>query len=106
MPVLCKPDMVYKLDRQELYLNDNSLRGGQSRRSWGLASVEQRIDASSAGGELVFHVFGAIAHFERRLISEHARDGIAATRKRGRGLSARRSTGKLSQPHRPLWRLA
>ena len=33
---------------------------------------------------LVFHVFGSIAHFERRLISERTRDGIAAARKRGR----------------------
>ena len=32
----------------------------------------------------MFHVFGSIAHFERRLISERTRDGIAAARKRGR----------------------
>ena len=49
-----------------------------------LVSLEERIDTTSAAGELVFHVFGAIAHFERRLISECTRDGIAAARKRGR----------------------
>ena len=49
-----------------------------------LVSLEERLDSSSAAGELVFHVFGAIAHFERRLISERTRDGIAAARKRGR----------------------
>jgi DNA invertase Pin-like site-specific DNA recombinase len=32
----------------------------------------------------VFHVFGAIAHFERRLIAERTRDGIAAARAEGR----------------------
>ena len=48
-----------------------------------LVSLEERIDTTSAAGELVFHVFGAIAHFERRLISERTRDGIAAARKRG-----------------------
>ena len=42
------------------------------------------LGRSLAAGELVFHVFGAIAHFERRLISERTRDGIAAARKRGR----------------------
>ena len=47
-------------------------------------SLEERLDTSSAAGELVFHVFGSIAHFERRLISERTRDGIAAARKRGR----------------------
>ena len=40
--------------------------------------------SNSAAGEFVFHVFGSIAHFERRLISERTRDGIAAARKRGR----------------------
>src|SRR3546814_1275831 len=34
-----------------------------------LLSLEEKIDTSSAAGELIFHVFGAIAHFERRLIS-------------------------------------
>ncbi len=38
----------------------------------------------SAAGELVFHVFGAIAHFERRLIAEHTRDGLAAAAANGR----------------------
>ena len=49
-----------------------------------LVSLEERLDTSSAVGELVFYVFRAIAHFERRLISERTRDGIAAARKRGR----------------------
>ncbi len=49
-----------------------------------LVSLEERIDTASAAGELVFHVFGAIAHFERRLIVECTLDGVAAARKRGR----------------------
>ena len=50
-----------------------------------LVSLEEGIDTTSAAGELVSHVFGAIAHFERRLISERTRHGIAAARKSGRG---------------------
>ena len=46
-------------------------------------SLEERLDTGSAAGELVFHVFGAIAHFERRLIVERTRDGLAAARARG-----------------------
>ena len=38
-----------------------------------LVSLEERIDTTSAAGELVFHVSGAIAYFERRLISERTR---------------------------------
>jgi DNA invertase Pin-like site-specific DNA recombinase len=49
-----------------------------------LVSLEEKIDTASAAGELVFHVFGAIAHFERRLIAERTKDGIAAARARGK----------------------
>ena len=49
-----------------------------------LISLEERPDTSSAPGELVFHLFGAIAHFERRLIAERTRDGVAAARNLGR----------------------
>ena len=53
-------------------------------RGIALLSLEEKIDTSSAAGELVFHVFGAIAHFERRLIAERTKDGIAAARAKGR----------------------
>ena len=53
-------------------------------RGIALVSLEERIDTGSAAGELVFHVFGAIAHFERRLIAERTKDGIAAARARGK----------------------
>ena len=43
-----------------------------------LTSLEEQIDTSLTAGELVFRVFGAIAHFDRRLISERTREGIAA----------------------------
>ena len=49
-----------------------------------LVSLEERTGTTSAAGELVFHVFGAIAHFERRLIAERTRVGIAAARRRRR----------------------
>lgn len=51
-----------------------------------LISLEEKIDTSSAAGELVFHVFGAIAHFERRLIAERTRDGIESARAKGKRL--------------------
>jgi DNA invertase Pin-like site-specific DNA recombinase len=51
-----------------------------------LLSLEEKIDTSSAAGELIFHVFGAIAHFERRLIAERTRDGIESARAKGKCL--------------------
>ena len=53
-------------------------------REINLISLEERIDTTSVAGELVFHVFGAIAHFERRLISERTKDGLINARKHGR----------------------
>ncbi|MAX00322.1 MAG: invertase [Sphingomonas sp.] len=53
-------------------------------RGLGFRSLEEGLDTGSAAGELVFHVFGAIAHFERRLIVERTQDGIAAARARGK----------------------
>ena len=53
-------------------------------RGIALLSLEEKIDTTSAADELVFHVFGAIAHFERRLIAERTKDGIAAARARGK----------------------
>ncbi|WP_317617074.1 recombinase family protein [Sphingobium sp. SCG-1] len=52
----------------------------------------KEIDTSSAAGELIFHVFGSIAHFERRLIAERTKDGIAAARAKGK-LPGRRPLG-------------
>ena len=52
-------------------------------RGVGFVSLEEKLDTASAAGELVFHVFGAIAHFERRLIAERTRDGLIAARARG-----------------------
>ena len=54
------------------------------KRGIAFISLEESIDTSSAAGELVFHVFGAIAHFERRLISERTRDGLQAAAAKGR----------------------
>jgi len=49
-----------------------------------LRSLQENIDTSTAGGELVFHVFGAMAQFERSLIRERTKAGLEAARARGR----------------------
>jgi DNA invertase Pin-like site-specific DNA recombinase len=47
-------------------------------------SLTEAIDTSTPGGKLVFHIFGALAEFERDLIRERTRAGLAAARARGR----------------------
>lgn len=76
---------VVRLDRlgrslKELLATVESLKA----KNIGLMSLEEKIETSSAAGELIFHVFGAIAHFERRLISEITKDGINAARFKGK----------------------
>lgn len=52
-------------------------------RKIGLYSVNECIDTASAGGVLIFHIMGALAQFERSLISERTRAGMSAARQRG-----------------------
>ena len=47
-------------------------------------SLTESIDTTTAGGELVFHIFAALAQMERRLLSERTHAGLDAARARGR----------------------
>lgn len=53
-------------------------------RQIGLRVLQQGIDTTTAVGRLFFHVLAAVAEFERELIVERTRDGLAASRARGR----------------------
>jgi len=50
----------------------------------GFQSLQESIDTTTSGGRLVFHIFGALAEFERNIIQERTRAGLAAARARGR----------------------
>jgi DNA invertase Pin-like site-specific DNA recombinase len=53
-------------------------------RGIGFKSLTEQIDTTTPGGKLIFHVFGALAEFERDLIRERTHAGLAAARARGR----------------------
>jgi DNA invertase Pin-like site-specific DNA recombinase len=53
-------------------------------RGIGFRSLQEAIDTTSSGGRLVFHVFAALAEFERDLIRERTNAGLQAARARGR----------------------
>jgi hypothetical protein len=53
-------------------------------RHVGFRSLHESIDTTTSGGRLIFHVFSALAEFERDLIRERTMAGLAAARARGR----------------------
>ena len=77
--------VVWKLDRLGRSLphllstvNDLKTRGIAFR------SLTEQMDTTTPQGEFLFHVFGALAQFERSLIQERVQAGLAAARRRGR----------------------
>lgn len=54
------------------------------RRKIGVRSLQESLDTTTSAGKLFFHVFGALAEFERELIRERTRAGLVAARARGR----------------------
>lgn len=77
--------VVWRLDRLGRSLAD-LVRIVTDLEARGVAfeSLTERIETRSAGGKLVFHVFAALAEFERNLIRERTQAGLAAARARGR----------------------
>jgi DNA invertase Pin-like site-specific DNA recombinase len=55
-----------------------------AERDIGFRSLQETIDTTSSGGRLIFHVFAALAEFERDLIKERTNAGLTAARARGR----------------------
>ena len=50
----------------------------------GFKSLQEGMDTTTSGGKLVFHIFGALAEFEREIIRERTRVGLEAAREMGR----------------------
>ena len=55
-----------------------------SEKEIGFKSLQESIDTTTSGGQLIFHIFGALAQFERELIRERTNAGLKAARVRGR----------------------
>ena len=76
---------VWRLDRLGRSLPDLIRVIGELRDAGiGFESVTEKIDTTTATGELTFHIFAALAQFERQLIRERTKAGLAAARARGR----------------------
>nr|WP_294548524.1 recombinase family protein [uncultured Rhodopila sp.] len=77
--------VVWKLDRLARSMKQliETVEKMEARQI-GFRSLTEAIDTTTAGGRLVFHVFAALAEFERSVIRERTTAGLAAARARGR----------------------
>lgn len=77
--------VIWKLDRLARSLKQLiETVEGLAARGIGLRSLTEAIDTTTSGGKLVFHIFCALAEFERGVIRERTRAGLDAARARGR----------------------
>ncbi len=90
--------VVYKLDRLGRSLR-NLIDEMQlfAKRNLGFKSLQENIDTSTSGGKLFFHIFAAVAEFEKDIIKERTLSGLEAARARGRvgGRPAKLSTSQV-----------
>jgi DNA invertase Pin-like site-specific DNA recombinase len=77
--------MVWKLDRLGRSLHDLiEIVNDLDSRGVGFASLSEAIDTTTANGKLFFHIFGALAEFERSLTVERTKAGLEAAKRRGK----------------------
>jgi DNA invertase Pin-like site-specific DNA recombinase len=102
MDSLRKDDVVVvqRLDRLGRSLKDLiELLDGFKKNGVQFISLNESIDTTSAVGELAFHIIASVAQFERQLISERTKAGLASARARGRlgGRKAKLSTSDIKK---------
>ncbi|WP_215757218.1 recombinase family protein, partial [Gluconobacter sp. P5H9_a] len=77
--------VVWRLDRLGRSLRDLvQIVTELEQRGIGFESLTEKIETGSTAGKLVFHLFAALAEFERGLIRERTHAGLVAARARGR----------------------
>jgi DNA invertase Pin-like site-specific DNA recombinase len=77
--------VIWKLDRLARSLKQLiETVEAMAARGIGLRSITEAMDTTTSGGKLIFHIFGALAEFERGVIRERTRAGLDAARARGR----------------------
>jgi DNA invertase Pin-like site-specific DNA recombinase len=77
--------VVWRLDRLGRSLKDLlELVNILQARDIGFCSLQEKIDTTTSGGKLIFHIFASLAEFERSIIRERTQAGLNAARARGR----------------------
>ena len=97
--------VVWRLDRLGRSLRDLiDIISQLDARKIGFKSLTESIDTTTSGGKLIFHIFGALAEFERNLIRERTNAGLTAARTRGiKGGRPKSLTDKKAEMARKLY---
>jgi DNA invertase Pin-like site-specific DNA recombinase len=92
--------IVWKLDRLGRSLGFLcDLIEELGKRGGGFKSLTDGIDTHTSGGTLVFHIMGAMAQFERSLIVERTKAGMAAAKKRGKHIGRPHALSRAQVQH-------
>lgn len=92
--------VIWRLDRLGRSLKDLIAHAEHlSAHDIGLRSLQEAIDTNTSGGKLVFHIFGALAEFERAIIRERTKAGLDAARARGRQGGRRKLLSREKRRH-------
>jgi DNA invertase Pin-like site-specific DNA recombinase len=77
--------VIWKMDRLGRSLKDLiEIVTNLAEKNVSFISLQENIDTTKSGGKLIFHMFGALAEFERDIIRERTMAGLKAARARGR----------------------
>jgi DNA invertase Pin-like site-specific DNA recombinase len=83
--------VVWKLDRLGRSLRDLiNIVNELEQKNVSFVSLQENIDTRTNNGKLFFHIFGALAEYEREIIRERTKAGLSAARSRGRTAGASR----------------
>lgn len=89
--------IVWKLDRLgRSLINLIAIVNVLAERGVRFKSLQENIDTSTSSGKLTFHIFSSLAEFERDLIRDRTKAGLAAARERGR-IGGRKNTLNIEQ---------
>ena len=100
---VCDVLIVWKLDRLGRSLAHLiEIVSQLDSRDIGFKSLSDPIDTTTAGGRLVFNIIGSLAEFERSLIAERTKAGMAAAKARGAMLGRRKALTPVTLAHAKL----
>ena len=95
--------VVWKLDRLGRSLAHLiEIVSELASREIGFRSLSDAIDTTTAGGKLIFHIMGSLAEFERSLIAERTKAGMAAAKARGAMMGRRKALTSATLAHAKL----